>query len=111
MAVSYTHLDVYKRQVQNITVQGGAQTQKFSTRALDYEENRHFFIGQYFRGQYEGAVATLPVITSNINITKIEVWVTNIGAAITENRNLVAFQDVGETRPYNPCLLYTSRCV
>ena len=89
-------------QVQNITVQGGAQTQKFSTRALDYEENRHFFIGQYFRGQYEGAVATLPVITSNINITKIEVWVTNIGAAITENRNLVAFQDVGETRPYNP---------
>jgi len=87
-------------QVQNITVQGGAQTQKFSTRALDYEENRHFFIGQYFRNQYEGALATLPVITSNINITKIEVWATNIGAAITENRNIVAFQDLGESDPY-----------
>ncbi len=88
-------------QVQNITVQGGAQTQKFSTRALDYEENRNFFIGQYFRGHYEDALKTLPVITSNINITKIEVWVTNIGAAITENRNLVAFQDLGEIEPYN----------
>ncbi|MEI6062575.1 MAG: cell surface protein SprA, partial [Bacteroidota bacterium] len=88
-------------QVQNITVQGGAQTQKFSTKALDYEENRHFFLGQYFRGQFEDAVKTLPVITSNINITKIEVWVTNIGAAITENRNFVAFQDIGERDPYN----------
>jgi cell surface protein SprA len=88
-------------QVENITVQGGAQTQKFSTRALDYEENRHFFIGQYFRDQYEAGVKTLPVITSNVNITKIEVWVSNIGAAITENRNFVAFQDLGENDPYN----------
>jgi len=88
-------------QVQNISVQGGAQTQKFSTRALDYEENRHFLLAQYFRDQYEGAVKTLPVITSNINITKIEVWITNIGAAVTENRNIVAFQDLGERDPYN----------
>ena len=88
-------------QVENITVQGGAQTQKFSVHALDYEENRNFFIGQYFRGQYEPALKSLPVITSNINITKIEVWITNIGAAITENRNLVAFQDIGEIAPYN----------
>jgi cell surface protein SprA len=88
-------------QVENITVQGGAQTQKFSTQALDYEENRHFFMGQYYRDQYEGALKTLPVITSNINITKIEVWITNIGAAVTENRNLVAFQDIGEKEPYN----------
>ncbi len=96
-------------QVENITVQGGAQTQKFATRALDYEENRHFFIGQYFRGEYEGALATLPVITSNINITKIEVWITNIGAAITENRNLVAFQDIGESSPYNPSIHSTAQ--
>jgi len=96
-------------QVENITVQGGAQTQKFSTSALDYEENRHFFLGQSFRDQYESAVATLPVITSNINISKIEVWVTNIGAAITENHNLVAFQDIGESNPYNPNINSTSQ--
>ncbi len=96
-------------QVENITVQGGAQTQKFSTSALDYEENRHFFLGQTFREEFEDAVVTLPVITSNINITKIEVWVTNIGAAITENRNLVAFQDIGESNPYNPDINATSQ--
>ena len=96
-------------QVQNITVQGGAQTQKFSTRALDYEENRHFFIGQYFRNEYEGALQTLPVITSNINISKIEVWITNIGAAITENRNIIAFQDVGESSPFNSTIHSTAQ--
>ncbi len=96
-------------QVENITVQGGAQTQKFSTSALDYEENRHFFLGQAFRNNFESAVATLPVITSNINITKIEVWITNIGAAITENHNIVAFQDIGESNPYNRTISPTSQ--
>lgn len=89
-------------QVENITVQGGAQTQKFSTRALDYEENRHFFLAQYFHDHYDEGMASLPIITSNVNITKMEVWVTNVGAAVTENRNLVAFQDIGERNPYHP---------
>ncbi|HOW30140.1 MAG TPA: cell surface protein SprA, partial [Bacteroidales bacterium] len=88
-------------QTENISVQGGAQTTKFSLRSLEYEENKHFFIGQYFRDHYDDALKTLPVITSNINITKIEVWITNIGAAVTENRNIVAFQDLGESKPYN----------
>ncbi len=34
---------------QNITVQGGAQTNQFELSCLDYEENRHFFLSQYFR--------------------------------------------------------------
>ena len=38
---------------QNITVQGGAQTNQFELSCLDYEENRHFFLSQYFREQYE----------------------------------------------------------
>lgn len=87
-------------QVENLTVQGGAQTQKFTTKALDYEENRHFFLSQYFREHYDEALANLPVIASNVNITKIEVWVTNVGAPITENRNFIAFQDLGEYQPY-----------
>ncbi len=88
-------------QVQNIAVQGGAQTSKFSVRSLDYDENRHFFISQYFHDHYDQALASLPIITSNIKITKVEVWVTNIGAAVTDNRNIVAFQDLGEINPYN----------
>ncbi len=92
-------------EVQNITVQGGGQKQQFSIESLDYEENKHFFIAQYFRDHYDEALAQLPVITSNINITKIEVWVTNIGAAVTENRNIIAFQDLGEYNPFRSDIL------
>ncbi|MCX6249682.1 MAG: cell surface protein SprA [Bacteroidetes bacterium] len=90
-----------KSQTKNITVQGNAQTTKFTIRADDYDENKHFFLGQYFRNNYKKALSKLPIITSNVNIVKMEVWLTNIGAAITENRNIVAFQDLGENTPYN----------
>ncbi|GAB1405054.1 hypothetical protein MASR1M74_22330 [Lentimicrobium sp.] len=90
-----------KSETSNITVQGGAQTTKYSVKALDYEENRHFFIAQYFVDNYDKALSRLPIVNSNINITKMEVWVTNIGPAVTDNRNIVAFMDLGENRPYN----------
>lgn len=91
-----------KSQVQNITVQGGAQTEKFAFKALDYEDNKHFFLSQYFRDHFDEALQKLPIVASNLNITKIEVWVTNIGAAVTENRNVIAFMDLGEYKPFNP---------
>ena len=80
----------------NITVQGGAQTNEFLIQVDQYEENKHFFLAQYFRDNYDTALSDLPIITSSINITKIEVWLTNIGAAVTQNRNVVAFTDLGE---------------
>ncbi|MCX6247593.1 MAG: cell surface protein SprA [Bacteroidetes bacterium] len=90
-----------KSETKNITVQGNAQTTKFSLRADEYEENRHFFIAHQFRDKYKGALKTLPVVSSSVNILRVEVWVTNVGAAITENRNIVAFMDLGEINPYN----------
>ncbi|MCX6269003.1 MAG: cell surface protein SprA [Bacteroidetes bacterium] len=90
-----------KSETKNIVVQGNAQTQKFRIRADDYEENKHFFLAQNFRNNYRNGLKKLPIITSNVNILKIEVWVTNIGAAVTENRNIVAFMDLGEVNPYN----------
>jgi len=90
-----------KSETKNITVQGNSQTQKFRIRADDYEENKHFFIGQNFRNTYREATKKLPVLSSNVKILKLEVWVTNIGAAVTENRNIVAFMDLGENNPYN----------
>ncbi|HEY9115637.1 MAG TPA: cell surface protein SprA [Bacteroidales bacterium] len=88
-------------ETKNITVQGGAQTNRFQLTALDYEQNKHFFITHQFRNNYERAVASLPIITSDINITRIEVWVTNIGPATEENRNIVAFTDLGEFNQEN----------
>ena len=83
-------------ETKNITVKGGAQQNEFLMTALDYEANRHFFLSQAFRDNFERALADLPIITSDINITKVEVWVTNIGAATQENRNITAFTDLGE---------------
>jgi cell surface protein SprA len=90
-----------KSETKNIVVQGSAQTTHFTLRADEYEDNKHFFLAQYFRDHFKEALKTLPVITSNVQILKIEVWVANIGAAVTENRNIVAFQDLGEINPYN----------
>ncbi len=85
-------------QAQTINVTGGAQVSTFTLKADQYEEYKHYFISQYFRDHYEQALAKLPMINSPIIITKIEVWLTNIGAATTENRNIVAFADVGEEK-------------
>ena len=82
-----------------ITVSGGAQANEFYFKADEYEENQHFFLGQYFRENYNQSLNNLPIVASNIVITKIEVWRTTIGAAISENRNLVAFTDLGEAAP------------
>jgi cell surface protein SprA len=62
----------------------------------DYERNRHFFLSQYFRDNYEKAMANLPAITSAVNITKIEVWITNKKMATDNTRDIVAFMDLGE---------------
>ena len=90
---------------QNITVQGGAQTNEFDMSCLDYEENRHFFLSQYFREQYEAALSTLPTVTSSINITKIEVWITNTNTSTQNTRNILALTDLAEGKDewiYNP---------
>jgi len=85
-----------KSKKESIQIQGGAQTREFEISSDEYDENRHFFLSQYFRDHYEEWMSTLPVINSPINITKIEVWVTN-STGITENtRDVVGFMDLAE---------------
>ena len=80
-----------------IDVEGGAQTTEFDIYADQYEANKHFFLSHYFREQYNEAMSNLPFISSPINITKIEVWVTNKTGTVENNRNLLAFLDLGES--------------
>lgn len=94
-----------RSETKNITIQGNAQTTKFSIRADEYEENKHFYIAQHFRKNYKKALSTLPVVTSNVNILKMEVWISNVGAAVTNNRNIIAFTDLGEVQPSNPNII------
>lgn len=90
-----------KSETSNISVQGGAQTNSFFLNSDQYEENKHYLLAQYFRENFDFALSELPIVRSNVNITKIEVWVSNIGAAVNDNRNIIAFQDLGESNPYS----------
>jgi cell surface protein SprA len=85
-----------KGETQVIETEGGAQKSTFEIEVLDYDANRHFFLAQYFRDNYNQALANLPVIRSAININKIEVWVTNKSNNTDESRNILSFMDLGE---------------
>ena len=85
-----------KSETSTIRVDGGAQTTNFEIFADSYEANKHFFLGQYFYDNYDNSLVNMPIVTSNITITNIEVWVTN-KTGVTQNvRNILAFQDLGE---------------
>ncbi|MCS6917264.1 MAG: cell surface protein SprA [Chitinophagales bacterium] len=86
---------------QSITLEGGAQTQNFRISCDRYDENRNFFLGQYFYEEFNNAMAQIPIINSQVSITRIEVWVTNKTGVTTDVRNIVAFADLGEYQPYN----------
>jgi len=93
-----------KGESKTVEVSGGATTTPFEITADDYDANRHYFISQYFRDRYDDALKNLPVISSNINIRRIEVWVTNRSGRFENSRNIVAFTDLGENAEH----LYSS---
>ena len=83
-------------ETQTVNTKGGAQTTSFSVNVDNYDQNRHFFLAQYFYDTYDENTKRLPLVTSGIDITRIEVWVTNKKSNYNESRNLVAFMDIGE---------------
>ncbi|MFD2908973.1 cell surface protein SprA [Flavobacterium ardleyense] len=91
-----------KSQTKSVTSQGGGTLQEFEVFALDYDADRHYFLSQYFRNKYDKALATYPYVNSRVQITRIEVWVTNKQNRVsnTENnlRNIIALQDLGESQ-------------
>ena len=88
-----------RSQSQNIISEGGGKLQEFSLFSLDYEEDRHYFLSQYFRDNYDTFLSNYPYINSPIQITRIEIWVTNRGYQTQNVRNIVAVQDLGEANP------------
>ncbi len=90
-----------KSQRQSMNLQGGASTQKFQKRLDDYEENRHFLLSQYFRNNFNKAMASLPIVNSQVQIKRIEVWVTNRNGSTTNVRDVVGLADLGEPKPHN----------
>lgn len=79
-----------------IRAKGNAEEQSFELSATEYDENRHFFLSDFFRSRYDEAVASRPYINSGVQINRIELWVTNRRGKYDAARNLVAFADLGE---------------
>ncbi len=83
-----------------IVLRGGTTSRPFEVRADQYDENRHFFLSQFFRNIYEGSLKTLPQVTSGVNVTRVEVYVTNRTNTTETLRNIAGLQDLGEGNPY-----------
>jgi cell surface protein SprA len=84
-----------------VTAEAGASITPFELRATDYDDNRHFFLSQYFRENYSKSLKNYPLISSPINITRIEVWITNRNSNTENFRNIVALADLGEPNKAN----------
>ena len=91
-----------KSQTKSVTAQGGGTIEDFEMFALDYDADRHFFLSQYFRNKYDNSLKNYPLIDSRIQITRLEVWVTNkqnrVSTTNNNLRNIIALQDLGESQ-------------
>ena len=79
-----------------VNTKGGVQATDFSINADQYDQNRHYFLSQFFYENYDQFASRLPYVSSGVKITRIEVWVTNKSSNYNQSRNLVAFTDLGE---------------
>ncbi|MBQ8154519.1 MAG: cell surface protein SprA [Prevotella sp.] len=81
----------------SVSSKGGVQLTPFELNVADYEENRHFFLAQYFREHYDAAMQHLPNLMTGVQITRVEAWITNKTGTTANTRNIIAFTDLGES--------------
>ena len=93
-----------KSQRQSANLQGGAASQLFEIKADEYEENRHFLMAQYFRANYNKVMTNLPQPISDVQILRMQVWVTNRNGLTTETRDVVGLADLGEDNSPSPAI-------
>jgi cell surface protein SprA len=88
-----------------IEIESGVQGRQFEIRASDYDENRHFFLGHFFRDHYGNEpgqwLHMLPYIQSGVNIANVEVYLINRNNNTENLRNVLALMDLGEGDPRN----------
>jgi cell surface protein SprA len=95
---------------ESVTAQGGSTSRTFELKGDNYDDYRHFFIGHFFRDNYERSLRNLPIVTSGAKVTQVDVYVTNSNNTTINTRDMVAFLDLGETQPhaYNQTLVFNS---
>ena len=97
-----------KSQASTVVSEGGGTLEEFDLFARDYDENRHFFLAQYFRDTYNQSLENYPFINNGgLQITRLEVWITNRSNRTENVRNIVALQDLGETNRVSTSIAVT----
>ncbi len=90
-------------QSNSLSIEGGAETTEFDLKPTDYDEDKHFFLGYYFRNNWNRAhqdPSTLTLFDRFSEITSIEVWKSKNTTSGNEDRNtknVAAVVDLGES--------------
>ena len=91
---------------ESIKIDNGFQGREFEILGSNYDRNRHFFLGHFFRDNYERWLKSLPLVSSGININRVEIYILNRTNNSESLRNFVAFTDLAEgkniLKPNNP---------
>ena len=92
-----------RSKVDEIVIPGGSSGpgKDYEIAANNYDENRHFWLGQFFRNNYDKWMSSSPFVTSGVQINRVEVYVTNRNNTTDNLRNMTCFTDLGEARPFN----------
>jgi len=80
-----------------IVVGGGGQGRTFEIKADGYEDYRHFFLGQFFRENFEQSLKSSPTILSGVQVKRVDVYITNRNNTTANLRNVVGYLDLGES--------------
>ena len=83
---------------ESIKIDNGFQGREFEIIGSNYDRNRHYFLGHFFRDNYERWLSSLPLVTSGINVNRVEVYILNRTNNSESLRNFAAFMDLGEGR-------------
>ncbi len=79
-----------------VTIESGTQTRDFEIIGSEYDENRHFFLNHFFRSNYENWLRSLPQVYSQMNVTRVEVYILNRNNDTETLRGVAGFMDLGE---------------
>lgn len=90
---------------QEIIITKGKSQQQINISLSDYEANQHYFLAQYFRDHYNKSLENALFIKSPIQITTIEIWVTNRNNRSEGARDILALLDLAEHTPYNSSIV------
>jgi len=88
-------------QSNTLSIEGGSETTEFTLNPTDYDEDSHYFLGYYFRNNWNRAHRDPTSITLSNGfdgVEEIEVWklTTTTRDQETEVRNVAAVVDLGE---------------